>query len=194
MAAVVLPPVKLKWLEHLNNSWVMEDSDTVSTREGAAALYNQLISNKEVIALPQQVMRLKGPQLPDFEREPLSLEEQEHYLGALLSSQLALAKTVCSDSPFAAALRQRLLILQRIFYAIAIKYHDHGRARQQQQAVPDGGGGLGERGELSERPRSGTDALIEMGVKTGLSLLFALLRQSWMMPTSVPGEMSHTCY
>lgn len=30
-----------------------------------------------------------------------------------------------------------------------------------------------------DKGRSGTEALVEMGVKTGLRLLFALLRQSW---------------
>ncbi|EPY81720.1 guanine nucleotide exchange factor p532 isoform 1-like protein [Camelus ferus] len=54
----MVPPVKLKWLEHLNSSWITEDR----------------------------------PQLPDFERESLSSDEQDHYLDALLSSQLALAK------------------------------------------------------------------------------------------------------
>uniref|UniRef100_S4R7U2 E3 ubiquitin-protein ligase HERC1 n=1 Tax=Petromyzon marinus TaxID=7757 RepID=S4R7U2_PETMA len=184
--ANVIPPVKLKWLEHLNGSWVLEDSESITTREGASALYDRLLANKEVVALPQQVMRLKGPQLPDFERESLSSEEQEHYLGALLASQLALAKTVCSDSPFAATLRQRLLVLQRIFYALASKYHDRGRARQQQASAPEGGSGPGDAGSASERQRSGTDALIEMGVKTGLSLLFALLRQSWHLPSQAP--------
>uniref|UniRef100_A0A3P9JZQ8 Uncharacterized protein n=1 Tax=Oryzias latipes TaxID=8090 RepID=A0A3P9JZQ8_ORYLA len=101
----MIPPVKLKWLEHLNSSWITEDSESIATREGVSVLYSKLLANKEAVLLPQQVLCLKGPQLPDFERECLSSDEQEHYLDALLSSQLALAKMVCSDSPFAAALR-----------------------------------------------------------------------------------------
>uniref|UniRef100_A0A8C6YER0 HECT-type E3 ubiquitin transferase n=1 Tax=Naja naja TaxID=35670 RepID=A0A8C6YER0_NAJNA len=127
--ATMVPPVKLKWLEHLNSSWITEDSESIATREGVSVLYAKLVSNKEVVPLPQQVFCLKGPQLPDFERESLSSDEQDHYLDAL-----------------------RL--------AAAAKH---------------------------ERPRSSTDALIEMGVRTGLSLLFALLRQSWMMPAAGPG-------
>uniref|UniRef100_A0A3Q2L5Y8 HECT-type E3 ubiquitin transferase n=1 Tax=Equus caballus TaxID=9796 RepID=A0A3Q2L5Y8_HORSE len=90
--ATMVPPVKLKWLEHLNSSWITEDSESIATREGVAVLYSKLVSNKEVVPLPQQVLCLKGPQLPDFERESLSSDEQDHYLDALLSSQLALAK------------------------------------------------------------------------------------------------------
>uniref|UniRef100_A0A3Q3XB61 HECT-type E3 ubiquitin transferase n=1 Tax=Mola mola TaxID=94237 RepID=A0A3Q3XB61_MOLML len=179
--ALMIPPVKLKWLEHLNSSWITEDSESIATREGVSVLYSKLLANKEAVLLPQQVLCLKGPQLPDFERESLSSDEQEHYLDALLSSQLALAKMVCSDSPFAAALRKRVLVLQRIFYALSNKYHDKGKVKQQQHS-PENNLGAADLHSVSERPRSSTDALIEMGVRTGLSLLFALLRQSWMMP------------
>uniref|UniRef100_A0A3B5B645 HECT and RLD domain containing E3 ubiquitin protein ligase family member 1 n=1 Tax=Stegastes partitus TaxID=144197 RepID=A0A3B5B645_9TELE len=179
--ALMIPPVKLKWLEHLNSSWITEDSESIATREGVSVLYSKLLANKEVVLLPQQVLCLKGPQLPDFERESLSSDEQEHYLDALLGSQLALAKMVCSDSPFAAALRKRVLVLQRIFYALSNKYHDKGKVKQQQHS-PENNSGSADLHSVSERPRSSTDALIEMGVRTGLSLLFALLRQSWMMP------------
>ncbi|XP_063305478.1 probable E3 ubiquitin-protein ligase HERC1 isoform X3 [Pelobates fuscus] len=184
--AGMMPPVKLKWLEHLNSSWITEDSESIATREGVSVLYAKLVSNKEVVPLPQQVLCLKGPQLPDFERESLSCDEQDHYLDALLSSQLALAKVVCSDSPFAGALRKRLLVLQRVFYALSNKYHDKGKVKQQQHS-PENSSGSADTLSISERPRSSTDALIEMGVRTGLSLLFALLRQSWMLPTVGPG-------
>ncbi|XP_033842077.1 probable E3 ubiquitin-protein ligase HERC1 isoform X2 [Periophthalmus magnuspinnatus] len=193
--ALMIPPVKLKWLEHLNGSWITEDSESVATREGVSALYSKLLSNKEVVLLPQQMLCLKGPQLPDFERESLSSDEQEHYLDALLGSQLALAKMVCSDSPFAAALRKRVLVLQRIFYALSNKYHDKGKVKQQQHS-PENSCGSTDLQSVSERPRSSTDALIEMGVRTGLSLLFALLRQSWMMPPpghSAPGGTINIC-
>ncbi|XP_054985114.1 probable E3 ubiquitin-protein ligase HERC1 [Sorex araneus] len=184
--AAMIPPVKLKWLEHLNSSWITEDSESIATREGVSVLYAKLVSNKEVVPLPQQVLCLKGPQLPDFEREPLSSDEQDHYLDALLGSQLALAKMVCSDSPFAGALRKRLLVLQRVFHALSSKYHDQGRVKQQQHS-PESSGGAADVLSVSERPRSSTDALIEMGVRTGLSLLFALLRQSWGAPVPGPG-------
>ena len=75
---------------------------------------------------------MKGPGLPDFESEVVSTDEQQHYLNALLSSQLQLARAVCSDSPFASMLQKRFIVLQRIFYAICSKYHDPDKSRQQQ--------------------------------------------------------------
>ena len=79
-----------------------------------------------------QILHMKGPGLPDFESEEVSTEEQQHYLNALLSSQLQLARAVCSDSPFASVLQKRFIVLQRIFYAICSKYHDPDKSRQQQ--------------------------------------------------------------
>ncbi|XP_028822113.1 probable E3 ubiquitin-protein ligase HERC1 [Denticeps clupeoides] len=185
--ALMVPAVKLKWLDHLNSSWISEDSESIATREGVALLYTKLLTNKEVVPLPQQVLSLKGPQLPDFEREMLSSAEQEHHLQALLGSQLALAKTVCSESPFAAALRRRLLVLQRVFCALSNKYHDRGKAKHLPHS-PDNSAGTSDLAAVGgDRPRSSTDALIEMGVRTGLSLLFALLRQSWLLPPTRPG-------
>lgn len=172
------PTVKMKWLEHLNASWVSENSEVLTTREGVAGLYERLVTNQEVVNLPQPPLHVKPPLLPDFERDLPTQEEQEHYLNALLSSQLALARTVCSDSPYAAVLQKRLVVLQRIFHALATKYHDREKARQQVQleennAVSD------EAINSSERARTGTEALIEMGIQTGLSLLFSLLKQNW---------------
>ncbi|XP_077988697.1 putative E3 ubiquitin-protein ligase HERC1 [Glandiceps talaboti] len=180
------PPVKLKWLEHLNASWICEDAETIASREGIISLYDRLLVNKEVVALPRQALHLKGPQLPDFEREILSQEEQEHYLDSLLNSQLMLARSVCSESPFASSLRKRLVVLQRIFYAISSKFHDKEKVRQQQQAQEGHSDIIDDKGS-SYKSRSGTEALIEMGVRTGLSLLFSLLRQSWIAPNPAGG-------
>ena len=120
----------------------------------------------------------------DFEEDSSSCpEEQVHYLEALLSKQLALARRVCSDTPFAAVLQKRLLITQRILFAIASKYHDPEKIHQQNQTEQE------EEGEESgavETMRSGTDALIEMGVKTGLRLVFSLLQQQWASPPTSP--------
>ena len=53
------PPVKLKWLEHLNASWVSEDGDTLASREGVTRLYDRLLTSQEVVIMPQQVLHLK---------------------------------------------------------------------------------------------------------------------------------------
>ncbi|XP_033110692.1 probable E3 ubiquitin-protein ligase HERC1 [Anneissia japonica] len=174
-------PVKLKWLEHLNSSWIMEDWREVTCREGVQKLYERLKTNKEISNLPRQGIHLQGPQLPDFERETPSLEEQDHYLKALLNNQLSLARNVCSASPFASGLQKRLVILQRIFYAISSKFHDKEKVKQEQKLQQSQSNKLDDKASL-QKVNFGADALVEMGVRTGLSLLFALLRQNWCQP------------
>ena len=51
--------VKLKWLEQMNASWVVEDCETISSRDGITALYDRLISSQEVVIMPQQVSVLQ---------------------------------------------------------------------------------------------------------------------------------------
>ncbi|TRY98659.1 hypothetical protein DNTS_005902 [Danionella cerebrum] len=177
--------VMLKWQEHLNSAWAAEDSVQTATRHGAAALYAKLLYNKEVLGLAQPVQDLIGPRLPDFQYESSADEEKEEYLSALLHSQRCLAHRMLARTPFALSLHHRLVTLQRVFYALHCKYHDRFRTPippQPSSSNPEGGAlesvsDPWPTGSL--RSKSGTDVLIEMGVRTGLSLLFALLRQSW---------------
>ena len=168
-------------MDHFNSSWVSEDIEALASRLGVVCLYEKLLSNKEATSTPQSPLHLKGPQLPDYQRAGTSPpEEQELYLRDLLLNQLLLARTVCSDSPFHSTLRRRLVILQRIFVALCDKFHF--KADDAARSIRT----LGE----AEKPtdasnekdvKEGSAVLVEMGVKTGLSLLFALFRQSWQL-------------
>lgn len=178
MASLYNSTLKLKWMEHLNGIWISEDCKLISNRDETRSYFQKLVGHKEATLMPQQILHLKGPNLPDYEHDSVTVDEQEHYLDALLTSQVMLAETVCSDSPFAEMLQQRLIVLQRIFYAVWSKYHDKEKTKHSQNSRDDGTLTDVEKVNL-HKSRSGTEVLIEMGVKTGLSLLFALLRQSW---------------
>ena len=176
--------IKVKWSDNLNASWMSEKSRVIADRDGVKSLYDRLTSSQEVIAMPNRVVHLKGVTLPDFDTDTLSLEEEEHYLDALLSCQLTLARAVCSDSPFSIILQKRLIILQRMFYAISTKCHDREKVIIQQQSN-DAALALDDTKRAQDKSRTGTDALIEMGVKTGLNLVFSLLRQNWMFAQQI---------
>uniref|UniRef100_A0A7N8XV71 HECT-type E3 ubiquitin transferase n=1 Tax=Mastacembelus armatus TaxID=205130 RepID=A0A7N8XV71_9TELE len=187
--------VLLKWQEHFNSSWAAEDSAQTARRHGAAALYNRLLHNKEVVTLAQPVQELVGPRLPDFECESSASAEKEEYLSALLHSQRWLAHRMLTQTSYTLGLHQRLVVLQRIYYALHSKYHDKFRVQLPSQST-DSGTECGQL-ELASEPclpggppkvKSGTDVLIEMGVRTGLSLLFSLLQQNWRFAASVHPE------
>ncbi|KAM8872529.1 putative E3 ubiquitin-protein ligase HERC1 isoform 2-T2 [Synchiropus picturatus] len=182
--------VLLKWQEHFNSAWAAEDSIQTATRNGAAALYNKLLQNKEVVTMAQPVHELVGPRLPDFECESCSSAEKEDYLSALLRSQRWLTHRMLMQTSFTLGLHQRLVVFQRIFYALHNKYHDKVQLPSQFTDTETDSGQL----ELVSEPclpggvskvKSGTDVLIEMGVRTGLSLLFSLLRQNWRYAESM---------
>ncbi|KAJ0013026.1 hypothetical protein NQD34_017360 [Periophthalmus magnuspinnatus] len=97
-----------------------------------------------------------------------------------------------TQTSYSSGLQHRLVVLQRIFYALHSKYHDKFRTQLPAQAT-DTGPQNGQV-ELASEPflpsgmckvKSGTDVLIEMGVRTGLSLLFSLLQQNWRFAASV---------
>lgn len=185
--------MRIKWIEHFNSGWVAEDCETITSQEGLNSLYHRLVSNKEIIPVPQQAIHLRGPLLPDFERDSYSFDEQEHLLHSLLSSQLFLAEVVCSNTPFSQTLKKRLVVLQRIYHAVSSKYHDRrlvlagdalSAGSADRKILPDSGK------TSSMKALAGNDALIEMGVKTGLSLMFSLLKQNWSLAAHIPGELS----
>ncbi|XP_041825741.1 probable E3 ubiquitin-protein ligase HERC1 isoform X2 [Melanotaenia boesemani] len=187
--------VLLKWQEHFNSSWAAEDSVQTARRHGAAVLYNKLLYNKEVVTLAQPVQELVGPRLPDFECDSSASVEKEEYLSSLLHSQRWLAHRMLTQTSYTLGLHHRLVVLQRIYYALHSKYHDKFCMQLPSQSTDSGA----ERGqvELASEPclpggackiKSGTDVLIEMGVRTGLSLLFSLLQQNWRYAASVHPE------
>ncbi|XP_052127098.1 probable E3 ubiquitin-protein ligase HERC1 [Frankliniella occidentalis] len=103
----------------------------------------------------------------------------------LLSSQLDLARTVCSETPFATILLQRLLILERIYYAFRHKYHNKDKVRSL-SVIPEEDRCRDCTIVQLERASSAPNALLEMGVRTGLTLMFALIQQSWQF--TIPSE------
>nr|XP_053648639.1 probable E3 ubiquitin-protein ligase HERC1 isoform X6 [Cherax quadricarinatus] len=177
---VAPPTVKLKWAEHLTTSWLAEDCQAIALRDSTLVLYDRLLENKEVVVVagPGCVMR-GGPQLPDYEPEPPSPADQLSHVNALLASQAALARSTAAQPRFSALLHKRLIVLQRIYHALSRSFHQG--ARERDRALT----GTSERGPSTDIQGGGVslsanEALVELGVHTGLSLLFSILRLGWM--------------
>ena len=182
---------RLKFSEHLNTRWETEDCELISSEPTyvSQTLFTRLIEHKEIIINNPQTIHLKGPSLPDFENEPQSLEEQEEWVKSLLCSQLALAEIVCGRSDFAKQLKKRQVVLERIYHAINKTYH----SRTGENALCCENLNQNEENRLEEvTPKTGNEALIEIGIKTGLSLLFTLFRQNWTLSErfGIPGLCS----
>ena len=173
---------KLHMLDHFDGLWSKEDVETLVTRQGVVCLHRRLVSNKEGLPIPHTLLELRGPNLPEYERglTNVSLEEQDEFLNQILYSQLLLARSVCTDSPFYCTLRPRLEVLQRIFCALCNKFHNSSTLKPtcSKNAIRNGSASSTQ-GKTTPKEKDGASVLVEMGVRTGLSLLFALFRQSW---------------
>lgn len=176
---------KLQWLDHFDGAWSREDVESLVTRHGVVFLHQKLVHNKEALPIPHAPLELRSPNLPEYERglTSVSYEEQDEFLNEILYSQLSLARSVCADSPFYGTLRRRLMVLQRIFSALSNKFHTFS---SKPVSFPKNGNQDNSTSSTKDKlteaeTKEGSAVLIEMGIKTGLSLLFALFRQSWQL-------------
>ena len=101
----------------------------------------------------------------------------------MLKCQASLAQVVVSSSPFAHNLHKRLAVLQRIYYATAKTYHSPPALLSYNKTLDDYAPDSTPDGD--QQVQSGNEALIEIGVQSGLSLLFSLLRQNWQLAASL---------
>ncbi|XP_018567016.1 probable E3 ubiquitin-protein ligase HERC1 [Anoplophora glabripennis] len=178
--------IELEWVEHTNSVWAQKNCDGIANRDILQSMYGILLQNKEIRIIPTTLASYNDVQhLPSFQYDPISHTELNEYIRNLLTSQLELAREVCSSTTFSVVLKQRLIVLNRIYHALSMKYHDK-ETNSTQNLDQCSGANI-----LSLSPRevvSGSHALLEIGVKTGLSLLFSLLQQNWQVSTmlSIP--------
>ncbi|XP_050515460.1 probable E3 ubiquitin-protein ligase HERC1 isoform X1 [Diabrotica virgifera virgifera] len=171
--------IELGWIDHTNSAWALKNSDNIANRDLVQSMYDVLLQSKEIRIIPSNGSSYSDIQvLPSFQFDPLSTNDLNHYITSLLTSQLQLAKEVCSSTQFSVILKQRLLILKRIYYGLLMKYHDKEKTDSTTSEPSTS------TSAMSLAPRevvSGSQALLEVGVKTGLSLLFSLLQQNWQV-------------
>lgn len=170
--------IELEWLEHTNSLWASKNVDQIANRDFVQFNYDILLENKEIHIEGKPIVTYDDMQvIPSFQYDPATVSELNYYITTLLTSQHQLAREVCTANPFAYILRQRLIVLQRFYHAIMTKFH--GKESQQKcETSSDISNFLV---IIPKETTSGPQALLEIGVKTGLSLLFSLLQQNWQV-------------
>lgn len=147
--------------------------------------------------------------VPDYEFGNLSILEQRRYVVSLLMAQLELASAVCMESPVFGLVRKRLLIIHRILYALHSKFHDRDSLEDGNNIIIGGSSIIGApakastsksatdissnggKSSSSDRSlRTGTDTLVELGVRTGLSMLFNILKLNWSLDAANSAQAS----
>lgn len=177
MEAPSIVNTELEWVEHTNGLWALKDCNNLVHRDTVQSFYNNLLYNNEIRVVNVAISTTNDVQmLPDFQFESPTPVDLDHYATSLLLSQLELARSVCSQTNFALYLKKRLIVLKRIFYALVKRYHEKEKVISILPAEP---------AIVPRKMISGSNALIEIGVQTGLSLLFSLLRQNWQTSSAL---------
>lgn len=123
--------------------------------------------------------------IQEYEESPLSREKQEAYLKEIMTGQRNSLIYFNSNYPYSVALSQRLRILETIFNSLSNKFHSSRVARSSR---PNVNKARGKKEGENEVPQS-RDVMVQLGVKTGLSLLFSLMKQAWTQSS----ESSELC-
>lgn len=120
----------------------------------------------------------------------------------IVASQHNLADDLVRHSVFCQYLRMRVTLVQRVFCSIRQKYHKQGKVRRTEKAsshcsfsdnalfqTPNkirsssqSATTFGSHRQLTSLDdEAGAKAMIQIGVNTGISLVFALLKQNWAL-------------
>ncbi|KAL0271708.1 UNVERIFIED_CONTAM: hypothetical protein PYX00_008714 [Menopon gallinae] len=170
--------VKAKWLDHLNSLWASETSEGIATREGILLYFGRLMTNREVfVSSAEQHLTTDGVIFPDYDVEPINSVDFEPYIASVLDSQLSNSQIAKAETLFSSVVRQRLFVLHRIFYAVYTKYQNKEKIKCDLAFTENEG--TSTRSLTLNRTSQAPHVLLEIGVKTGLNLIFMLLNQNW---------------
>ena len=153
-------------------NWSLFDSKLLMDRKETAK-YAQKTGKR--FAKPSNC--LIPPFILEYEEEAPTKEKQEKFLTETMRDQRNGLIEFHSNYPFSVALYKRLSILETVFKSLSKKFHCLKVAKS------------GKKTKLTETKNKkasqsvmpqGTDVMVQLGVKTGLSLLFSLMKQAWM--------------
>ena len=180
---------KAKWMNQHSSIWATEDCESIVLYDDLSTLYDRLVNNKEWNIQPPLAINLEGPLLADFEAGLLTIDDHHQLIDSLITTQHYLACVFYSNTPFSVKLSKQCAVLHRIYYAIFSEFHicqsDQGRSLSAPSAKTSSQEDAG-----AVFPNANM-VLVEFGVKTGLSMIFALFRQNWTLAKQL-GQYSLT--
>ena len=118
-----------------------------------------------------------SPLIQEYEEDAPPVEKQDKFLKEMIKAQRNNIIDFNSKHPFSVSLFKRLSILETVFSFLSKKYHLLKVAKSSSKMKPKEA--KSERGFQNQMPQ-GTDVMVQLGVKTGLTLLFSLMKQAWI--------------
>ena len=175
----------VKAREGQNPKWVRCDLSKIFENASLQTLMDDILNQQEV-TFTEDKSAPAAYDFPDFGANRLQPTALKH-LCEELSEYLERAVSPLSEIPVCMILQRRAIVWERVLEACEQQLYSGGNLHRVIAALRKEGDEEGEgktrektpqRQEMSEK-LSGNDILIEMGVKTGLSVVFSLLKQTW---------------
>ena len=181
MASVEFQVIK----ETQNPQWVRCDLSAIFDIEGLQSLSDSVFDHREA-AFTVDKTAPAAYDFPDFGANCLQAAALKH-LCEELSEYLERAVAPVSDVPAYILMERRAVVWERAIRACQMQVYSEANLRRVVAAVKKEDE-VKDEGRKGETPSavvtpaekfSGNDVLVELGVKTGLSVVFSLLKQAW---------------
>lgn len=174
--------------ESNNPRWVSCDLAQVFDSRALGRLLEDITSQNEVRFIDEK-SALKTFDFPDFSSNRLSTAALVH-IAQGLSQNIARAVSSVSETPAVMLMKRQSLVWRRVVSACEQHVYSESNLKRALSALQgqEGEGELGDdvkkQPDVSEQvdspeKRTGNDILVELGIKTGLTVVFSLLKQSW---------------
>ena len=165
------------------SNWATVDTMSLLNRKETSSIIETLRGQGRKLHKATEYLDVIQPPaiIPEYEEETPTQEEQIEYIQALISNQRLSLTKFCSRFPFSIALSKRLAILENVMNCISRMYHKEKSKTNAKENKDNSARTVEKRSEVTiSSIGTGSEVLVELGVKTGLTLLFSLLRQAWL--------------
>ncbi|KAL5252247.1 hypothetical protein ACHWQZ_G015137 [Mnemiopsis leidyi] len=172
-------PAKLTPQELLNTKWVETSTSDLVDLSRTDYHFNKLLHSKEVVYTPGLCIDTAGVQFIELDPRKPTEDDKKELINKILLSEDELARHISSTTLFSQYISKKQLLHKRILFAVSHKYHqDAIKAETKLSSSSESSVDLSN-SEVLHTP-TGNGLLLELGLKTGLSLMFSLLKQSWV--------------
>ena len=121
----------------------------------------------------------------------VDVKDFEAMTSGLLELQVKQSRKILSQADIVSLINQKIQVFNRMAYAYRCIYQRKMKSPPREQENAGGPTSRSSIGSIdADRDRIGSQALIELGLTTGLSLVFALMKQNWQQQQSLPSSQN----
>ena len=175
--------------ESNNPRWVSCDLTQIFDSHALGRLLEDITSHNEAKFVDEKSV-IRPYEFPDFSASPPSTAALVH-IAQDLSQNIARAVSSVAETPALMLMKRQSLVWQRVVSAREQHTYSEGNLKRALATLQGTEGSFDVRKQSdvaealldSPEKRVGNEILVELGVKTGLTVVFALLRQCWSQLT-----------